>query len=73
MAHRPASFAPSVEDWLQASHAHQPLSERTVLELSRRIQRWQHHPGGPDHAPRPVARRALRARDQLVRHNLRLI
>ena len=73
MAHRHTSFAPSVEDWLQASHAHQPLSERTVLELSRRIQRWQHHPGGPDHAPRPVARRALRARDQLVRHNLRLI
>jgi RNA polymerase primary sigma factor len=62
-----------VEDWLQASHSHQPLCERTVLELSRRIQRWQHHPGGPDQAPRALTRRALRARDQLVRHNLRLI
>jgi RNA polymerase sigma factor (sigma-70 family) len=44
-----------------------------VLELARRIHRWQQHPGGPDHAPDPVRRRALRARDQLVRHNLRLI
>ena len=73
MAHRHAVFAPSVEDWLQASHSHQPLCERTVLELSRRIQRWQHHPGGPAQAPRAITRRALRARDQLVRHNLRLI
>ena len=73
MAHRPGVLAPSVEDWLQASQGHQPLCERTVLELSRRIQRWQHHPGGPDQAPRAVTCRALRARDQLVRHNLRLI
>ena len=44
-----------------------------MLELARRIRRWQQHPGGPDHAPEPVQRRALRARDQLVLHNLRLI
>ena len=65
--------APSVRDWLAASCRHQPLAEGTVLELSRRIQAWQHHPGGPDQAPSVVRRRALRARDQLVRHNLRLI
>ena len=65
--------APSVRAWLDACSRHQPLSERTVLELARRIHRWQQHPGGPDHAPDPVRRRALRARDQLVLHNLRLI
>jgi len=65
--------APSVRAWLDATGLHQPLSERTVLELARRIHRWQQHPGGPDHAPEPLRRSALRARDQLVRHNLRLI
>jgi RNA polymerase sigma factor (sigma-70 family) len=70
--HRPAP-APSVSDWLDASGRHQPLAERTVLELARRIQLWQTHPDGPDRAPCAVRRRALRARDQLVRHNLRLI
>ncbi len=44
-----------------------------MLELARRIRRWQQHPGGPDHAPEPLRRSAQRARDQLVRHNLRLI
>jgi len=65
--------APSVADWLDASGRHQPLSERTVLELSRRIRCWQEHPDGPDEAPAPLRRRALRARNQLVCHNLRLI
>jgi hypothetical protein len=65
--------ATSVRAWLDSCSRHQPLSERTVLELARRIHRWQQHPGGPDHAPEPVRRKALRARDQLVRHNLRLI
>jgi RNA polymerase primary sigma factor len=62
-----------VRAWLDSCSRHQPLSERTVLELARRIHRWQQHPAGPDHAPDPVRRRALRARDQLVLHNLRLI
>lgn len=44
-----------------------------MLELSRRIQRWQQHPDGPSHAPKPVRRSALRAREQLVRHNLSLV
>jgi RNA polymerase sigma factor (sigma-70 family) len=62
-----------VRAWLESTARHQPLAERTVLELSRCIQRWQQHPDGPDHAPEPIRRRALRARNQLVRHNLRLI
>jgi RNA polymerase sigma factor (sigma-70 family) len=70
--HRSA-HAPSVADWLDASGRHQPLSERTVLELSRRIRCWQEHPDGPEQAPAHVRRRALSARNQLVRHNLKLI
>jgi RNA polymerase sigma factor (sigma-70 family) len=62
-----------VRAWLDSCSRHQPLSERTVLGLARRIHSWQQHPAGPDHAPEPLRRRALRARDQLVRHNLRLI
>jgi RNA polymerase primary sigma factor len=49
------------------------LSEGTVLALARRIRQWQHHPDGPQNAPEGVRRRALQARNHLVRHNLRLI
>jgi len=66
-------MAPTVHSWLNTSGAHRPLCERTVMELSRRIQRWQQHPDGPAHAPKPVRRSALRAREQLVRHNLGLV
>jgi RNA polymerase primary sigma factor len=62
-----------VRAWLDSCSRHQPLSERTVLELARRIHSWQQHPAGPGNAPEPVRRKALRARDQLVLHNLRLI
>ena len=65
--------APSVQDWLRSSHRHQPLAERTVMELSRQVQQWQRHPAGPAQAPAPVRRRGLRARDRLVCHNLRLV
>lgn len=68
-----ANPAPSVQDWFEASNRLQPLAERTVIELSRRIQCWQRHPDGPAAAPDPVRRRALRARDRLVVHNLRLV
>jgi RNA polymerase sigma factor (sigma-70 family) len=69
----PVHQASSVSNWLRSSSRHRPLCERTVLELSRRIQRWQQHPGGPSHAPKPVRQSALRAREQLVRHNLSLV
>ena len=73
MPPRSSGAAPSVRDWLQHSSRHQPLCERTVLELSRRIQRWQQHPDGLAHAPQAIRRSALRARDRLVSHNLRLV
>lgn len=63
----------SADAWIQSTSRLEPLSERTVLELSRRVQRWQQHPSGPAHAPATVRRSALRARDQLVHHNLRLV
>jgi RNA polymerase primary sigma factor len=66
-------MAPSVDYWLQVSATWRPLSDRTVLELARRIRHWQHHPDGPHGAPHGLRRRALQARDHLVRHNLRLI
>ncbi len=73
MPPRHAPVASTVKTWLNTSSAHRPLCERTVMELSRRIQRWQQHPNGPSHAPKPVRRSALRAREQLVRHNLGLV
>ena len=73
MPPRHAPVASTVTSWLNTSGAHRPLCERTVMELSRRIQRWQQHPDGPAHAPKPVRRSALRAREQLVRHNLGLV
>ena len=73
MPARHAPVASTVNSWLNTSGSHRPLCERTVMELSRRIQRWQQHPGGPAHAPKPVRRSALRAREQLVRHNLGLV
>jgi RNA polymerase sigma factor (sigma-70 family) len=73
MPPRHAPVASTVRSWLNTSSAHRPLCERTVMELSRRIQRWQQHPDGPAHAPKPVRHSALRAREQLVRHNLGLV
>jgi RNA polymerase sigma factor (sigma-70 family) len=73
MPPRHAPIASTVTSWLNTSSAHRPLCERTVMELSRRIQRWQKHPDGPAHAPKPIRRSALRAREQLVRHNLGLV
>ena len=69
----PLPMAPSVADWLDSSSKLLPLSERTVLALAKRIHQWQHHPDGPEAAPRCLRRRALQARDHLVRHNLRLV
>ena len=73
MPPRPIRQGSSVNSWIQSSCRQQPLAEATVLELSRRIQRWQQHPDGPDHAPKPIRQSALRARDRLVSHNLRLV
>ena len=73
-AGKPAPFiATSVYFWLESTARHEPLQPVTVLELSRRVQAWRHHPNGIHGAPCHVRRRALRARNQLACHNLRLI
>ena len=59
--------------WWRTSCGYQPLAPSTVLELARRIQRWQQWPGGVEAAPTAVRKSGSRARDHLVRHNLRLI
>jgi RNA polymerase primary sigma factor len=73
-AGRPVSgIASSVRYWLESTARDEPLSPVTVLELSRRVQAWRHHPAGAQGAPCHVRRRALRARNQLACHNLRLV
>jgi len=69
----PLALHPGLADWLRASCQYQPLAGSTVLQLARRIQRWQQWPGGAGAAPPAVAKSGSRARDHLVRHNLRLI
>ena len=69
----PLALHPGLADWLRFSCPYQPLAASTVLQLARRIQRWQQWPGGPGMAPMAVAKSGGRARDHLVRHNLRLI
>ena len=69
----PLALSPGLADWLRASCPYQPLAASTVLQFARRIQRWQQCPGGPGAAPAAVAKSGSRARDHLVRHNLRLI
>lgn len=59
--------------WWRSSCLYQPLAEATVIALARRIQRWQQWPQGAEAAPPGVRHSGLRARDHLVRHNLRLI
>jgi RNA polymerase sigma factor (sigma-70 family) len=78
--HRPlsAGTAPSASHWLTVCALHAPLPPERVLELSHRIQRSQHQPGGSlshgaGQSPCQLRRRALLARNQLACHNLRLI
>lgn len=51
-----APIAPSVRSWIKSSCNAEPLSEATVLELARRVQRWKSHPEGPEQAPPRVKR-----------------
>lgn len=69
----PAPFAPSVSAWLATSLRQEPLAPEAVLMLARRVQSWHHQPTGVEQGPCAMRRRALRARNQLVCHNLRLV
>jgi RNA polymerase sigma factor (sigma-70 family) len=62
-----------VNDWRNAAASAPLLTHREEVELGRLVQLWQQWPGGPDAAPAPVRRRGLRARDRMLRGNLRLV
>jgi RNA polymerase primary sigma factor len=63
----------AVGAWLEAAGMVPLLTHREELELGRLVQAWQRHADGPDCAPAAVRRRGLRARDRMVRGNLRLV
>ncbi len=63
----------AVGAWLEAAGRAPLLTHREELELGRLIRVWQDWPDGPDAAPAAVRRRGLRARDRMVRGNLRLV
>lgn len=43
------------------------------IELGNAVQAWLNHPDGPDGCPAAIRRRGKRAKDQMVRANLRLV
>ena len=59
--------------WLDAALREPLLTHREELELGRLIQAWQQWPGGVAAAPALVRRRGLRARDRVVKVNLRRV
>lgn len=63
----------AVGAWLDSAARHPLLTHREEIELGRLVQTWQRWDGGPDQAPAPVQRRGLRARERMVRGNLRLV
>ena len=63
----------AVGAWLDAAGRYPLLTPAEELHLGALVQAWQRWDGGPDAAPAPVQRRGLRARDRMVRGNLRLV
>jgi RNA polymerase primary sigma factor len=63
----------AVGAWLEAAGRVPLLTHREELELGRMVRAWQDWPGGLEQAPAGVRRRGLRARDRMVRGNLRLV
>jgi RNA polymerase primary sigma factor len=59
--------------WLQAAGRHPLLTPAEELHLGALVRAWQDHPSGADQAPPGVIRRGRRARDRIVRANLRLV
>lgn len=49
------------------------LTAAQEIELGNAVQAWLNHPEGPDSCPPAIRRRGKRAKDQMVRANLRLV
>ena len=63
----------AVDFYFQSMSRFQVLENDEVIELSRKVQAWQQHEGGPDACSPLVKSYAIAARDKLVRHNMRLV
>lgn len=49
------------------------LTAAQEIELGNAVQAWLTHPDGPDACPAGIRRRGKRAKDQMIRANLRLV
>jgi len=65
--------ADSAGEWMNAAGRYPLPTPAEELHLGAMVQTWQQWPGCPDQAPAPVQRRGRRARDRMVRANLRLV
>jgi RNA polymerase sigma factor (sigma-70 family) len=62
-----------VSHWLTGAGRVPMLTPSQEITLGEHVRAWLDHPGGPEDCPPEVRRRGLRARDRLVRANLRLV
>jgi len=63
----------AVGHWLQGAGRLPLLGPAEELHLGALVRAWQDYPGGAAAAPAAIRRRGLRARDRIVRCNLRLV
>lgn len=64
--------AASAQAWIEAANREPLLTPAEELHLGGLIQAWQGWEPTPDAAPKAVKRRGLKARDRMIRGNLRL-
>ena len=62
--------SPALNAWLDQAAREPLLTHREELELGRLIQRWRRH---PDPCPRSVQRAGLRARERMIKANIKLV
>jgi len=63
----------AVGHWLEGAGRFPLLGPAEEVHLGGLVRAWQDHPAGPAGAPPAIRRRGLRARDRIVRCNLRLV
>ena len=63
----------AVGHWLEGAGRFPLLGPAEEVHLGGLVRAWQDHPAGPAGAPPAIRRQGLRARDRIVRCNLRLV